>query len=524
MQIVRRKPEDAQTERCLITAFIISENVCRSLKNVYKEQFFQTKSTREISKWCFEFFERYNTSPYQEIGTILDMKEKSGEVNPELGYEISQVLTELSDDYSKRNSLNEQYYIDLGYTYFKKRNFVLFSQQLKSLAEENNLDEAEKAYSSFIKVKEAMSTARDIFSPEGVTSLRESVINRPPHLFTMPGALGQMIGPIERETFIGILGREKVGKTYALMMFAIAALRQGLNVAMIETGDLTQDQLDIRFCSYMTKKASRERYVGEHISPVLDCLLNQMGECDHCKSTTPVVAEDDRGAVRFIVDIEDDDVLLAHTPCTECHKDRFLRYNKFKGSIWWEKKNIEQWTWPEVKRRTMKFKKRYKGKLITEAFPMRSVTASDIREWCINKQRQEGFVPDVLIVDYPDILLPESNKEYRHQENDKWMTLRRISQEFHNCVIVATQADAKSYNRETLQLDNYSEDKRKYGHVTHFFGVNKTQKEEMLGCCRFSTLLLREDSVQVAKQVTLLQNLKIGQPNIVSFFGKVPQL
>ncbi len=524
MQIKRRKPEDAQTERFIIVSLITSENVCRSLRKAYQEYFFQTKTTKTISKWCFEFFDKYDTCPQQEIETILELNSKKGIIDPDLEEEIRKFLLQLSTEYDEWQNLNEQYYIELGYNYFKKRSFILLSEQIKDAASDNNLEEADKAYSSFTKIKEELSQARDLLTSDGVQDLQLSISNRPPHLFQLPGALGRMVGPIERESFIGILGREKVGKTYALMVFAIAAARQGLNVAMLETGDLTQDQLDTRFYSYFTKKVNKDKYVGKHKHPVLDCLLNQTCECEHAKVDSPVVIVDDRGKYKFIPDYKEEEIIESHVPCIECYKDRFLRYKKFKGSIWWEMKHVNKWSWREAERKAIRFKKRYKGRIITEAFPMQSVSASDIRNWCINKQKQEGFVPDVLIIDYPDILAPETQKDYRHQENEKWMILRRISQEFHNCVIVATQADANSYNKDTLQLSNYSEDKRKYGHVTHFFGINKTANEEELGCCRFSTLLLREDSVQVSKQVTLLQNLKIGHPMIASFFGRVPEL
>jgi hypothetical protein len=75
-----------------------------------------------------------------------------------------------------------------------------------------------------------------------------------------------------------------------------------------------------------------------------------------------------------------------------------------------------------------------------------------------------------------------------------------------------------------MQLKNYSEDKRKYGHVTHFYGINKTAKEESLGCARLSSLLLRESSVRITQQVTILQCLEIAQAHVSSFFGRIPQV
>jgi hypothetical protein len=524
LAIRRTKPEDAQTERYLIVAMIMSDNVCRNLYDKYRRDFFQAKLTKEVSQWCIDFFRKYDTAPKQEIQAVYEMKSKSGKIDPDLEEEIEKFLENLSQEYEEWEDFNEQYYVDTGWRYFKKRNFQILCDQLREAADEGDVEEAEKRLSNFTKISETLSTARVVTSPEGTQKLKESFENRPPELFRMPGALGSMIGPIERETFIALLGREKVGKTFYLMMFAIAAARVGLNVAMIETGDLTQDQLDIRFNSYFTRKVAREYHAGVHYVPVMDCLLNQKNECKHSRATDLIVRTDDKGHTKFGVDIYDPDVLNSHERCIECWKDRFLRPS-FKGSIWWEQQNIDVWNWHEARKATTQFSKRFKGKIVTEAFPMRTVKASDIRNWCINKQQQEGFIPDLLIVDYPDILLPENDShQYRHQENEKWMILREISQEFHNCVLVVTQADADSYNKDTLKLSNYTEDKRKYGHTTHFLAINKTELEERYGCSRISTLLLRENSVKVTQQATILQNLATAEAHKASFFGRVPSV
>lgn len=522
MKITRQKPEDSQTERYLIIALIMSENVCRELKNAYKNEFFQSKMTREISHWCFEFFESYDSAPQQEIEAIFNMKSKAGKIDPDLEEEINKFLVSLSHEYEEWETFNEKYYVELGFKYFKKRSYLILSEQLKESAERNDPDEAEKVYSQFTNVQQNLSQSRYLLEEEGLKSFQQSLLNKPPFLFKLPGAMGNMIGPIERSSFIGLLGREKVGKTFVLMIFAIAALRQGLNVAMLETGDLTQDQLDSRWYSYFTKKAARERDTGTKFVPIMDCLKNQMGICD-ANPSDPIVDRNNDGVPKFCVDINDKDVLLGHERCIECWKDRFKRH-EFKGSVWWEQKDIELWEWYEAERKRRKLRKYFKGNLVTEAFPMQTMKASDIRDWCINKQKQDGFIADLLIVDYPDILLPERNEEYRHQENRKWQILRQISQEFHNCVIVPTQADADSYNKDTMQLKNYSEDKRKYGHVTHFYGINKTAKEESLGCARLSSLLLRESSVRITQQVTILQCLEIAQAHVSSFFGRIPQV
>jgi len=521
MLIKRTKAEDAITERYIVTALIISEEVCRVLYKVYDPIYMQTKVTREVVNWCFDFFQKYDTAPKTEITVIFETKTKGGFIDPELGDEIEIFLESISEEYIKSDGFNHKYYEELSLKYFKKRSYILLAERLRKTAEEDP-QEAEKEYTKFTKVRETQDASREIYSEGGFESFRQSILSAPPNLFTMPGALGQMIGPIQRGTFIGLLGREKVGKTYALFMMAILAAKAGLNVAMIETGDMTQDQLDFRFYNYITKKTHNESKAGVHRVPVLDCLFNQLGNCKKIKNV-PVVEPGEAGKNNmFIVDYTDPKVLKSHRPCIECWKDRHLRH-KFKGSVWWKEEKIGVWTWKEAQEKAKRFRRYFKGKIITEAFNMQTVRISDIRDWLLLKQKDsKPFIPHLVLVDYPDIVLPEKDEQFRHQENQKWMLGKRISQEFHCCVVFPTQADARSYDEDTLKLKNYSEDKRKYGHVTHFYGYNKTDDEEDMGLARINPLILREDSIKIKKHCTILQCLARSQPYISSFIGRAP--
>ena len=98
-----------------------------------------------------------------------------------------------------------------------------------------------------------------------------------------------------------------------------------------------------------------------------------------------------------------------------------------------------------------------------------------------------------MIIDYPDILAPEDpRQEKRHQINDTWKALRRLSQVLHCCVIAPTQADADAYKGKTQSMSNFSEDKRKMSHVTGMLGLNQTDEEKMAGVMRLNWIVLRE--------------------------------
>jgi len=98
--------------------------------------------------------------------------------------------------------------------------------------------------------------------------------------------------------------------------------------------------------------------------------------------------------------------------------------------------------------------------------------------------------------------------------------LRGLNQETNSLLITATQADADAYKQNTLRLSNFSEDKRKYAHVTAFYGLNQDSggREKNLGLMRINELILREDKFDMNRQVTVMQALNIGRPIITSYW------
>lgn len=134
--------------------------------------------------------------------------------------------------------------------------------------------------------------------------------------------------------------------------------------------------------------------------------------------------------------------------------------------------------------------------------------------------RLHQIIPGLIVLDYADLMVPSYQTEYRHQQNQIWKDLRGLNQELDCLLVTATQADADSYDRNSLRLKNFSEDKRKYGHVTTMYGLNQDSKgrEKGIGLIRINELLLRDDGFDSSREVTILQSLSTGSPVVGSFF------
>jgi replicative DNA helicase len=128
-----------------------------------------------------------------------------------------------------------------------------------------------------------------------------------------------------------------------------------------------------------------------------------------------------------------------------------------------------------------------------------------------------GWKPDIVVIDYADILAPiDTRQDKRHQVDETWKRLRGLSQKRHVCVITASQADAASYKVKTLDKSNFSESKTKLAHVNAFIGINATADERDKQLRRLNFIVRREESYSEQECLYVAGCLAIANPMIVT--------
>ena len=264
---------------------------------------------------------------------------------------------------------------------------------------------------------------------------------------------------------------------------------------------------------YMAKRSDRDRYCGEIKVPVLDCHWNQDNSCerDQRACSFGVLEGSDNGNSKSNFDDSPD-----YIPCTYCMRNSPHRY---RGAHWHMIITTKKLTVDEVHHHAMQFNKRAgrsRLKLIT--FPAGTTTTRMIKDHLDRWEIEEGFIPDVVIIDYADIMGPENPRlESRHQHNERWQNMRALATERHCAVLTATQADAQSYETRAIGMKHFTEDKRKLSHVTGMWTLNQTAREKEEGIMRVGELVVREDDFDIRKHVSVLQCLKIGRPYLGSY-------
>jgi hypothetical protein len=130
----------------------------------------------------------------------------------------------------------------------------------------------------------------------------------------------------------------------------------------------------------------------------------------------------------------------------------------------------------------------------------------------------EKFVPDVIIIDYADIIAPTKGfrGEYRHQIDDIWKRLRRMAQERNALVATVSQSDRAGFFEDVTEV-HVAEDIRKLAHVTCMLGLSQKKEEKDLGIMRVGQIAIREGK-SVTDQAVVLYSYDIGRAVLDSRF------
>ena len=496
----------------------------RKIASVWDQKLISGEIGKIITRWCWDYYDKYTRAPGKDFEAIFFKKLKEKKISEELAEEFEQeFLPELSEEY-ENEGLNVEYLVNETFIYFDQQKLELLSAAVDNLIAKHKLDEAKLLVAEYRPIEVAEKDDIDLADRETLKEVEKAFEESSEPLVSFPRQLGQFWNTsFVRGGFIALMAPEKRYKTFYLMEIALRGAKQGNKVAFFQAGDMTRRQQIKRFAVRLARKSNDETKVGVLWQPVRDCIHNQMGTCqEDCRESDygpfEGIPEDKiKNETTFADLIEAYNDCIEYKPCWNCSK---YWTNKW-GAPWIQKVDVGKHPLSvrEAKMYWRKFFIKYKRNFRLSTHPNGTLTVNEMRSKLI-EWGKSGFVPDIIILDYAD-LMEDFTKEFRHKQNAVWKGLRGITQEYNALLVTATQADALSYETNILKLKNFSEDKRKYAHVTAMYGLNQDPKgrEKKIGILRINKLVLREDDFTVEDQVHVLQNIKRGMPFVSSYFS-----
>lgn len=428
--------------RNVLTGMIVDQTVCSRIATEWDGDLFGERWLNIIGQWCIEHFQAYDQPPKDAIQSIF---QSWAETNGDKGLVslIGNFLDDLSDEWEeKEEETNSDFLVNQAAKYFTQVKLERLKDGIEGDLAVGNVEQARDRVSVFGEIRMSDCDWTDPLRDEETAKEVLTAQEDEEVLINYGGAIGEFYGnSLCRESFLAYMGPEKRGKTFWLIDNAIRAVLNRKRVAFFEAGDMSRRQILKRQYSRIAKVPIKP---GEYRVPV-------------------EIAHEDR----------DEPPKVSHEIREE---GRGLRYAQYVRAA----------------------RKILKKRIQCDSAGMRlTVWPSDLSiggiHSTLNRWESEGWVPDVVVVDYADLVHADNTRQdKRDQINEVWQGLRGISLKYHCLVLTATQTDAASYKTNVIGREHFSEDKRKFAHVTGFIGLNQTHEEKERGLMRLNWVLRRE--------------------------------
>ncbi len=437
----------------VLAGMVLNQTVCSRIASKWKtEGLFASRWQNLVADWSIKHLVKYSEALGEET-VETRFQEWAAKAKSDATVKAMEKFLRQFDDKlcDKVKGMSSEYILDLAGDVFEKVRLRQLVDTIESDLDQDNVTRASGRLTSSLKTELGVGS---LFRPgddyEGWRAAFDA--DRSKSLITYPGELGEFIGDdFCRDGFVSFLGATGIGKSFFLLDAAFRGVRKHRRVAFFEVGDMSESQLLRRMGQRVLRRPK--------LTGFIDLPIRWDGEGEL------VTRKEERKAI---------------TP----------------------QESIKAWR-----------KVQHKGDLFRlSCHPNSSINVEGI-DSILQQWMREGWIPDVVVLDYADILAPPVGiRDLRDQIDFTWRHLRRMSQEWHCLVLTATQADAESYDRGLISRRNFSNDRRKNDHVTGMLGLNTTPEEKDLGVCRLNWLKRRDDAFSEKKVVKVAGCLAIGCP------------
>lgn len=487
-----QKAGNEQVEELIVVNLIVNSNFASRIAGKINTEHISSPHLRIICNWAIEYYKQYGRAPKQGITEIFEVESSS--LSEEKADQIAAVLEGLSDKYTEK-AQNTDYIYKKSVEYLDRQELLVRARNTISLAEKGFIDKARNEIRTYNEIKESISENGVFITPENfyrtVHEEEETGVMR------LPGALGKMIGPLERGWLVSFLAPMKRGKTFYLVDWGIEGYLQGLKVVLFSL-EMKEKDIDRRLFTAMTGKPYN---AGTILLPVYDCLHNQQDSCHREERVCNVGLLDEEGTKPRFEDADPE-----YEPCTACRGNKELaKYYKIES--WFIEEDTEGIEWRDINPVRGNLSLRNPKNIRRFCPPINTVEFSYIEDTLNDLELTDGFIPDVVVVDYADLLTSTLRADLRHQLNDIWQNLARMAAVRNILVLTASQTNRPAMKAKTLEEDASAEDIRKNAHVSAMIGINQSKKlrEKEKGLLRLNLLYHRFREVTRAECLTTQQ-------------------
>lgn len=469
---------DGSQGRQVLTGMITSSRVLNRLAPRWtKDGLFASGWENLVAGWCVQYHKRYKKAPGRNIeGLFQAWAESSGD--KEGVKAVGRFLQELSGKYLKlKKKINPDFLVDQAGDLFNKVALKKLRDQIDGALDTGKIDQGIKVANKFRKVE----VGRQALVRLTDKGLWENVFSAPPDpIVKYPGELGDFFGrALRRDRFVCFMAPMKRGKSYWTFDLAYRGMEQGNKVLYFQLGDLSLDE-------EMERVAAR--VLGAPVFPEEYDVPKSL----EVKGGEPIVRHQHKIRKEAVKPREMREIIKRVQGANQSKAKGFERHGKVNF-------DLIQWQFHPTKTCGLD-------------------TIRDVVDGCV----AENWIPDIVVYDYMDIMAapPGFHDDHRAGVNENWMGVRRLSQELKALCVSGTQANAASFKADSMGMQHFSEDNRKFAHCTGMIGLNQKSEEKEKGIYRLNWLVLRGDRFVTTRHCYTAGCLAIANPAIHSVFPR----
>lgn len=451
---MKRERLNTLSERDLLIGLITSEKFCREICPTLNPRLLEIEYARTVAGWIKEFYANFKKAPGKDIMKLYRAKCEDI-ADEDLRDNVLTFIEKVCKDFENLKNFNDDFALQQAITYLKARSLKNLNEDIDAYLTSGEIVKAENAITKYKSVEK--SSGRAVSLLHNTESVVNSFTQEDELLFRFPGAYGSIVGDLHREDFVSYLAPMKRGKTWALMDAGVEAVKNGLKVLHVSL-EMSEAQMEKRYWTALSGQISKDN--DEITYSYFEKIDTESKKCWQVKRKTI-----SRKAVS-INEIE--------------RKQKNLR-RLFRG-----------------------------GDIRVLAVPAYTLTVELLDIEIDRLAQQENYIPDVIIVDYADIMSPsDKTNDYRNQLDGIWKRLRGLAQRRKCVVFTASQSGRQSINKDADSKD-IAEDIRKLAHITSMISLNQTPQEKQAGIIRLKQLAIREGE-QEFREAVCTQCLSIGR-------------
>lgn len=420
------------SERTVLIGMIMDFTVLSKIAPHWtREGLFSNDNANIIASWCISFYKKRNNAPRSNIQTAFNRWVEKGNADKARKESVEHLLQTLSDQFVVDYDKDPEAVLEIAKDYFNEIRIDKAKEEADLLKKRGEIDKAVQILQAVRPIDFDQVAFLDPWNQPEKWHPVEIDQNR--LMIAYKGALAEFFrGCLKKGEFYSFMAPDKTGKTTCLHDFTYRSIRKGNCTLYVDTGDGNE----ATFMRRLNCRASQQPWIKMKI-----------------KKPT---GWDKEGNLQY-----EEQELEALNPAAAHRK--FLRECKVSGGL------------------------RFLS------YPNSSITVQEL-DGILEEWAKEGWVCDVMVIDYADILAPPAGiKDPLEQIDENWKQMSRLCQKRDLLLMTATQSSAMAYRlqaatdkKSVLGPQHFSGRKTKLAHVNGMIGINVTQDERQQQSSRWN--------------------------------------